>query len=331
MFSKIKRICRVLRQPLDWLGIWLGLTLLPPLSLNCILTLSRWIADCGYFFDRGGKAIARANLRLMFGTRMTPARENALIRRSYRNMARVLVNVFWMSRNTRARIDSLVSFDPDVLKTFLGNQPAITVSAHLGNWEILSQACVANGAPMISVIKQIGSPAMTQYLIRARSTIGQKLVPAEGALRPLLSALRHGVSLGLLVDQYTPVSEGGTWVKFFGVLVGISMAPAALARKTKTPIIFAWSRPLKDGRYRIEPGQVFFPDPEVTDAERTQQLANAFERVIRRHPSLWCLNYRRWRQILPGEDPSRYPFYARPEPPENSRTPASATSAQTTA
>ena len=312
MGKRAKQVYRKLRRPLEWFLIWLGLVIIPPLSLPRLLKLSRFVADSAYALDSRGKAIARANLRTMFGSRMTPARERALIRRSYRNMARVLVNVFWMSSDTRARMADQVSFDPRVLEILRRNQPAVTVSAHLGNWEILSQACVANGFPMLSVAKRIGSPEMTARLIRLRSTIGQRLVPAEGATRPLLSALRHGSSIGLLIDQHTDIWEGGAWVTLFGVPAGISMAPAALARKTQTPIVFAWSRPLKDGRYRIEPGQVFPPDPRVGDAERSQQLASAFERVIRRHPSLWCLNYRRWRCIRPGDDPARYPFYARP-------------------
>ena len=311
MYKGVKRTYRTLRRPLEWGFIWLALAVIPPLSLAGILRLSRCLADACYTFDKRGKAIARANLHLMFGSRMTPVRERAITRRAYRNMARVLVNVIWMSRDTRARMTDQVSFDPHVLEALRRNKPAVTVSAHFGNWEILSQACVANGIPMMSVSKEIGTPEMTAHLIRLRSTIGQQLVPAEGALRRLLYALKHGTSIGLLIDQHTPVREGGAWVTFFGVPAGISMAPAALARKTKTPIIFAWSRPLKDGRYRIEPGQIFFPDPHVGDAERAQQLACAFESVIRRHPSLWCLNYRRWRCIRPGDDPARYPFYAR--------------------
>ncbi len=307
----IKQFYRNARRPAEWLLIWLGQTFIPPLSLNGLLLFSRWLADTVYLFDRNGKAIARANLRLMFGRRITPYRERVITRYAYRNMARVLVNIFWMSRDTLARIKDQISFKPVVLDALRANQPAITVSAHFGNWEILSQACVANGIPMMSVAKMTGSPEITARLTSLRSTIGQEIVPADGALKHLLYALRHGSSIGLLIDQHTHIWEGGTWVKLFGVPAGISLTPAALARKLAVPIIFAWSRPLKDGRYRIEPGQVFYPDPQIDDATRTQQLAAAFERVIRKHPSLWCLNYRRWRYILPGDDPQRYPFYAR--------------------
>ncbi len=307
-----KMFYRKVRRPAEWFLIWLGQKTIAPLSLKGMLRLSRWIACVCYLFDRRGKAIAGANLRLMFGPRMTAARERAIIRRAYMNMARVMVNIFWMSRDTLTRVRDQARFAPVVLESLRAHLPVVTVSAHIGNWEILSQACVANGIPMMSVAKMIGSPEMTDRLTRLRTTIGQQIVPADGALRPLMNALKHGTSIGLLVDQHTHVWEGGTRVKFFGRSVGFSLAPAALARKFGLPIIFAWSRPLKDGRYRIEPGEFFLPDQSVDDHTRTQQVAAAFERVIRKHPSLWCLNYRRWRYIFPGDDPATYPFYARP-------------------
>ncbi|HRR32580.1 MAG TPA: lysophospholipid acyltransferase family protein [Kiritimatiellia bacterium] len=313
MASKgIKVYYRNARRPIEWLLIWLGKRIIPPLSLGALLRLSRWIGDVAYLFDCRGKAVAVANLRLMFGARMTPARERALVRRSYRNMARVLTNIFWMSRETLARIRDQATFAPAVIDALRAHRPAITVSAHFGNWEILSQAAVANGIPMMSVAKLIGSPELTSRLTALRSTIGQQIVPAEGALRHLLYALKHGTSIGLLIDQHTHVWEGGAWIDLFGVPAGVSLAPATLSRKLGVPIIFAWSRPLKDGRYRIEPGEVFLPDPTLDDQARTQQIVAAFEHVIRRHPSLWCLNYRRWKYILPDDDRSRYPFYARP-------------------
>jgi len=291
--------------------IWVAQVIIPPLSLAALLRLSRFIADVTFLLDGRGKAVARANLRLMFGGRLSPARERAIVYGAYRNMARVLVNIPWMARDTRARITDQVAFAPGVLDTIRAHTPAVMVSAHLGNWEILSQACVASGIPVTSVAKQIGTPAMTDRLTRLRSTIGQEIVPAVGAFRLLWRALKVGRSVGLLVDQHTHTWQGGAWVTFFGLPAGISLAPAILARKCDVPLVFVWSRPLKDGRYRIEFGQIFPADPLIADAERIQKLATAFEIVIRRHPSLWCLNYRRWRYILPGDAPARYPFYAR--------------------
>lgn len=310
-----KHYIRKARRPLEWLFIWLGQQLIPVLTLGGVRRLARLFAAVALALDRRGRAVAGANLRVMFGRRLTPARERAIIRHAYRNMVRVLLDMFWLSRDTRARVLTLAQIPPDLLHTLQTGGPLIAVSAHLGNWEILSQACVAHGIPMVSVAKRIGSPGMTERLTRLRSTIGQRIVPSEGALRPLMHALKSGISIGLLVDQHVPVGQGGVWADFFGLPTGISSAPAAFSRKFGVPIVFAWSRPLRNGRYRIERAALFTPGDGTDDAARTRQLAAAFERVIRRHPSLWCLNYRRWKTIPPGGAPARYPFYARPQRP----------------
>lgn len=322
MRATYKNYYRAARRPLEWFAIGLGRALIPPLSMAALPRLANALADLAYRFDRRGNRVARANLRLMFGDRMTPPRERAIVRRSYRNMVRVLLNIFWMSRDTRARMERQVAFAPGLFEEILRNTPAVLVSAHFGNWEILSQACVVRGLRVLSVAKEIGSPEMTARLIRLRSTLGQEIVTADGAIRPMLRAVKEGKCIGLIVDQHTHAWKGGTWVKLFGVPAGISLAPATLSRKCGVPIVFAWSRPLRDGRYRIEPGQIFPPDAAADDAARTQQLASAFERIIRRHPSLWCLNYRRWRYILPGDDPARYPFYAHPLRPPPAAAPS---------
>ena len=308
----LKLICRRLRRPFEWTFIWIAYAVIPFLPHSAVLRLAHFIAAVGYLFDQQGKAVSRANLRVMFGTRLTPIRERRIILRAYRNFACVLVNVFWMSRQTRKRMMENVSFSPLLQDLLRKHRPAITISAHLGNWEILPLASVVNGIPAITVAKMLGTPEMTAHLIRLRAPLGHQFVPTEGALRHLIQALKQGTNIALLVDQHVSPLEGGTWVTLFGLPVSISLAPAILSRKYKVPIIFAWSRPLKAGHYRIELGQIFMPDPTIDDTTRTQQIITAFEQVIRRHPSLWCLNYRGWRYILPNTDPSPYPFYARP-------------------
>jgi len=318
MFKRrLKRFYRKIRRPFEWLLIGLGQLLIPRLSLRGTVRLANFMANSVYLVDSRNKEISRANLRLIFGGRMTRKRENAIIRRSFQNMARVLVNIFWISRDTRRRVLDQVEFDPGVMERLKRDMPVILVSAHIGNWEVLTQALAANGVPVMSVAKRVGSRSMTRRLVKMRSTLGQQIVPAEGAVRPMVAALKKGVSVGLLIDQHIHTWEGGVWVRFFGVPAGISLAPAALARKNRVPIFFGWSRPLKDGRYRIEYDCMFAADPEKDDTELTRQIVAAFERVIRRHPSLWCLNYRRWRYVAPGEDRARYPFYARPSRTNN--------------
>ena len=155
---------------------------------------------------------------------------------------------------------------------------------------------------MISVAKDIGTPAMTELLMKSRKSIGQEIVHADGAFRPLYEGLKGGADVGLLVDQVVRPEDGGVWVEFFGRPVPVSVAPAFLAAKTHATIVVAWSRPLKDGTYRCEYVNLY-PWQKGTDVwRRTQDCILDLEHVIRRHPSCWVLNYNYFRKTPKDAD-----------------------------
>jgi lauroyl/myristoyl acyltransferase len=167
----------------------------------------------------------------------------------------------------------------------------------MGGWEILSQLALLEGHQMMSVAKDIGTGGMTKLLMKARTSIGQDIVHANGAFRPLMLGIKDGKSLGLLVDQVVDTWDGGVWAKFFGVPIPVSAAPAFFSAKGKAPIVVAWSRPLKDGRYRCEVVASYKPEDARDIRGMTQRCIFDLERIIRRHPSAWVLNYNFFRNI----------------------------------
>ena len=303
----LKTLKRMLRLPFEWLGIALGVLIFANLPHNWLLAVCDWISAILYRLDGHGRRLALENLRIVRGLRPwgerpvrfdpdkapydpTPAEEK-VVRRSYRNMARTVAHVFWTLRAARRRVAEVGEMSPECKAFLAANRPAVTVSAHVGCWEILSQLALMEGHEMMSVAKNIGTPAMTRLLMRARRSIGQEIVPADGAFKPLMGGIRNGKSLGLLVDQCVSPADGGVWVRFFGRPIPVSAAPAFFAAKAKAPLIVAWSRPLKDGRYRCEFVDGI-PAEEARDVwTTTQRCMRDLERVIRRHPSCWVMNY----------------------------------------
>ena len=81
------------------------------------------------------------------------------------------------------------------------------------------------------------------------------------------------------------------WIRFCGRPVPVSAAPAFFAAKAKAPIFVAWSRPLPNGRYRCEAVDVITPESARDIWATTQRCATDLERIVRRHPSRWLLNY----------------------------------------
>ena len=306
---------RGLRRPFEWLGILLGVAVLSSLPHRWLFALCDFISAVMYRFDRRGRALSLANLRLMRdpsapvgeeyskSTVYNPSRrEELVVRRSYRNMARTIGHVFWTCRSAGRRAALVARLDDACRDLLAQYKPIVTVSAHLGCWEVLSQLVHLEGHRMMSVAKDIGTPAMTRLLMRSRRSIGQEIVHADGAFRRLVGGLREGSDIGLLVDQVVKPKEGGVWVRFFGRPVPVSVAPAFLSAKARTPVLVAWSRPLKDGTYRCELVS-FRPWEKGVDMWRlTQSCMRDLERVIRRHPSCWVLNYRYFRKTPSAEE-----------------------------
>ena len=305
---KVKKIKRILRIPFEWLGIGLGILVLSNLPRRWMLGFCDFVSAVMYRLDGRGRRLSLANLRVIYGKIkcdgiLRPVKvynptsaEEKIIRRSYRNMARTVGHAFWTCRNAVKRVKAAGEMSEDGKRFLAENRPAVTVSGHIGCWEILSQLAFLEGHPMMSVAKDIGTGGMTNLLMKSRTSIGQEIVHADGAFRPLMQGLKSGKSLGLLVDQLVKPKDGGIWVKFFGRPMPVSAAPAFFSAKGKAPIVVAWSRPLKDGRYRCEV-VASYKYEEARDIRGMTQLCIAdLERVIRRHPSAWVLNYRYFRK-----------------------------------
>ena len=298
---------RTLLVLVEWLGIGLAVAVLPFLPHRLLLAFCDFASRIFYACDRKGRRLSLHNLRLIRGLVSAGAddfsfdpeqasydptpRERLVVRRAYRNMARTVGHLVWTCWRASARAAAAGELAPDVRAFLDENNPAVTVSGHLGCWEILSQLAYLAGHRMMSVAKDIGTPAMTRLLMRSRCSIGQEIVHATGAFKKLMQGIRGGSSLGLLVDQHVDPKDGGIWVRFLGRPMPVSAAPAFFAAKAKAPVIVAWSRPLGGGRYRCERLATYSPE-EARDIWRlTQRCTADLERVIRRHPSCWVLNY----------------------------------------
>jgi KDO2-lipid IV(A) lauroyltransferase len=174
---------------------------------------------------------------------------------------------------------------------------ALMLTAHLGNWELLTLAPALTGYPLTVVARALDSRALDAWADRLRRTAGVEVVDKRDALRPALAALRRGRLVGVLLDQNASRREG-VFVPFFGRPASTSRAVAVLALRTQTPILPAFTRRLVPGRHQI----VVHPPlalPVPTDREVVQALTarctEAIEAAVRATPDQWLWAHDRWR------------------------------------
>lgn len=175
---------------------------------------------------------------------------------------------------------------------------ALVLTAHLGNWELLSLIERLLGFPAAVVVRPLDAPWLDGLADRWRQRTGIQLIDKRGALRPVLSAIRGGRLVALLLDQNATRHES-VFVSFFGRPASTSKSLAVLALRTRTPVIpmFIYRTGLDQHRVVIHPSLSVDagPDNDLAVTELTQRCTAAIETAIGVAPGQWLWMHNRWR------------------------------------
>jgi KDO2-lipid IV(A) lauroyltransferase len=179
---------------------------------------------------------------------------------------------------------------------------ALVLTAHLGNWELLAAAHRLTPYPLAIVVRPLDAGWLNTLAEEARRKTGVELIAKQGALRPVLDALRRGRMVGILLDQNTARRES-VFVPFFGRPASTSRALALLALRTGAPILPIFAR-RADGRHRVVIAPPIMPQSrgasEAAVAELTARCTAAIEAAIRAAPEQWLWSHDRWRTRPPA-------------------------------
>lgn len=258
---------------------------------------------------------ARTNVDLAFGDRLSDGEKDRIVRESFRSTALVLTDYLWFSRRTRERVARHCEIGDETVRRWVeGDFAGTFVTAHFGNWELAGLMVASRGRRLWSVYRPLGCAAVSRWMRRFRGRAGQRIIPREGAMRGVLRALRQRDVVALLLDQHVSVTEGAAYLDFFGLPATFSTAVGTLSHRLRTPVLVCAA--VRDGErdaYVLRTVREFSAEETArTDPlDLTRGIVRAYEEMIRRHPEQWVWAYRRWKRWQPGDDPKRFPWYAR--------------------
>ncbi len=177
---------------------------------------------------------------------------------------------------------------------------AMFVTAHCGNWELLSARLPVAGVPLISAVRELADPRLDRLVQDTRTRFGTEIVPrGPAAGRQLARSLARNKVCGLLIDQDIR-DVPGVFVPFFGRPAWTPSGAATLSIRMKCPIVPGFIHRRPDGSHKA----VFHPPlPQPTGGtleDQVQGLTAAatavIERQIRAFPEQWVWMHRRWRR-----------------------------------
>ena len=255
--------------------------------------------------------LRRTGLRnLELGFPEMPADERQrILRLLYRNLGWQLAEFCRMERYTQANTANWIRYEglEHFLEAEARGKGVLILTGHLGAWELSSFYHSLMGHPMGMVIRRLDNRYLDSFVNRIRCLHGNKVLHKDDFARGLITAMRAGESVGILMDtNMTPPQ--GVFVDFFGVPACTASGLARVALKTGAAVVpgfLLWEA--AEGRYVLHFGEQIEIDA-TGDAESdivalTQRCTSVIESWVRRYPDQWLWIHRRWKTRPVGDAP----------------------------
>jgi KDO2-lipid IV(A) lauroyltransferase len=175
-------------------------------------------------------------------------------------------------------------------------KPAVLISGHLANFEVMAAVIMAAGVPCQVTYRAANNPYVDALIRQSRERYGIRLFAPKGdGTRELMAGMKRGDCIALLVDQKY---NQGPEVEFFGQPVNASPGAARLALKFDTVMLPLSVVRLPGVRFRVtahEPIVVNQSEDKAADTLAGIQAANRFvEDRVKEHPVDWFWVHKRW-------------------------------------
>jgi KDO2-lipid IV(A) lauroyltransferase len=296
-----------MRERLEYIVVWILVKLLGALPRRLARAIGALIGAAAFALLKRLRTVGMQNLKLAFPEE-GEGNQRRILRELYRNLGWLLAEFCQMPRYTPANTSSFLSYEglQHYLDAKARGKGVLVVTGHLGAWELSSYYHSLMGHPMSMVIRRLDNPDVDRLVNQIRCLHGNRVLHKDDFARGLLGAMRHGETVGILMDtNMTPPQ--GVFVPFFGQQACTASGLARVALKTGAAVLpgfMLWEE--REQKYVLH----FGPEIEVTttgDDEQdaitnTARFTAAIESYIRRYPSQWLWVHRRWKTRPEGQE-----------------------------
>lgn len=269
----------------------------PKFILNPLLNL---LALFIYSVDKKHKKIAKVNLDLAYEDRLSSDEKISITKKCYTNLVYTLADFIKNQGASKEEVLDKVSFENSVVleNALKENKKIIIVTAHYGNWELLSLSIAAKFTPLSIVGRDLDSGVMNTILTKNREQFDIELLSKSGAMKGMVKSLKSNRPVGLLVDQNTKDTEG-ILIDFFGKKARHTPSVAILAKKFDAVIIPAFIQTYDKKDYVVkffEPISIENSDNKEEDIRKcVQAQADITQKIIEDKPEEWFWLHQRWK------------------------------------
>jgi KDO2-lipid IV(A) lauroyltransferase len=256
------------------------------------------------------REVGLRNLDLAFPEKSMDDKQR-ILRELFKGLGRQLAEFALFPRYTKENAAQVAIYDgfQNFAEARARGKGVLFLTAHFGGWEISSFVHSLNGNPMNIVVRPLDNPYVDAFVDHYRTLHGNRTFGKQDFARGLLSAMKRGEVVGILMDtNMTPPQ--GEFVDFFGIPACTATGVARVALHTGAAVVPAfgiWDKELGKYRIRFDPAlQLIRTDNREADViANTALFTLVIEDYARKYPEQWLWVHRRWKTRPTGE-PSLY-------------------------
>jgi len=258
--------------------------------------------------DRRHRRVARINLRIAF-PEMGDGEAFRIIRRCYQRMGTSAAEFVHLPRMDDAYIRGhfRVEGAEHVHRSMVERkQPAMVMTGHFGNWELLSHVYGMTIAPAAFIVRPLKSAIFDRIVTERRELAGNIVIRKEDSAKAVMKVLRKNILVGILIDQNVDRHKG-VLIDLFTrkAYTTFGIARLALAMGAAIHPGFIFRDPKRKFHHTLRFGPPIRIDCEAPREEEvvrvTRRCNEELEKAIREAPDQWMWFHRRWKTRPVGE------------------------------
>ena len=295
-----------MRQRLEYAAAWPFIKLLGILPRPMARAVGISLAWFFYLLHFRLRRVGMRNLAMVFPEK-SKAEHARILRGEFASLGRQLAELCQFPRYTRENVDEVVVYDgfENYKQARARGKGVLFLTAHFGAWELSAFMHSLHRHWMHIVMRPMDNVYLNRMILEYRTMHGNKAVDKADFVRGLLSAMKAGEVVGILMDtNMTPPQ--GVFVDFFGIPACTASGLARIALRTDAAVIpgfTIWDKALGKYRLRFDPAVelVRTGDLEADIVANTQKFTKVIEGYVRKYPEQWLWVHRRWKTRPEGE------------------------------
>jgi KDO2-lipid IV(A) lauroyltransferase len=295
-----------MRQRLEYALAWVIIKVLGALPRSLSRAAAIALSWTIYLVHIRLRHVGMRNLKLAFPEKTR--RERARILRGvFTSLGRQLAEVCLFPTYTPENVGKVVVYDgfENFERALARGKGVLFLTAHLGAWELSAFTHSLYGHPLHIVMRPLDNVYLDRLMRRYRTMHGNSTVDKDDFVRGLLSAMKAGETVGILMDtNMTPPQ--GVFTDFFGIPACTASGLARIALRTDAAVVpgfTIWDPGLRKYRLRFDPALKLIRtgNDDADVLANTALFTKVIEECVRKYPDQWLWVHRRWTTRPAGE------------------------------